>query len=130
MYVHLTLLNSVCCEYIGPICQKKRKKYQILCNILKHLIIFSKFAANLLNLEKNRKKKLQWKKTIFQKQLILKISIYFEGDGYSIVKDSSADLGINLKIVQNSPTDKAVCTKISKKNILHICQYFYISERK
>ena len=76
--------------------------------------MFSKFAANLLNLEKNRKKKLQWKKTIFQKQLILKISIYFEGDGYSIVKDSSADLGINLKIVQNRTTVKAVCTKISK----------------
>ena len=35
--------------------------------------------------------------------------------GYSIVKDSSADLGVNLKIVQNNPTVKAVCTKISKK---------------
>ena len=34
---------------------------------------------------------------------------------YSIVKDSSADLGVNFKIVQNRPTVKAVCTKISKK---------------
>ena len=34
---------------------------------------------------------------------------------YSIVKDSSADLGVNVKIVQNRPTVKAVCTKISKK---------------
>ena len=33
---------------------------------------------------------------------------------YSIVKDSIADLGVNFKIVQNRPTDKAVCTKISK----------------
>ena len=50
---------------------------------------------------------------------------------YSIVKDSSADLGVNSKIVQiMMPTVKAVCTKISKKNFLHICQYFYISERK
>ena len=34
---------------------------------------------------------------------------------YSIVKDSSADLGVNFKIFQNRPTVKAVCTKISKK---------------
>ena len=34
---------------------------------------------------------------------------------YSIVKDSSADFGVNFKIVQNRPTVKAVCTKISKK---------------
>ena len=33
----------------------------------------------------------------------------------SIVKDSSADLGVIFKIVQNRPTVKAVCTKISKK---------------
>ena len=33
---------------------------------------------------------------------------------YSIVKDSSADLGVNFKIVQNRPTVKAVCTKMSK----------------
>ena len=45
---------------------------------------------------------------------------------YSIVKDSSADLGVNFKIAQNRPTVKAVCTKF----LLHICQYFYISERK
>ena len=35
------------------------------------------------------------------------------GMKYSIVKDSSADLGVNFKIVQNRPTIKAVCTKIS-----------------
>jgi len=33
---------------------------------------------------------------------------------YSIVKDSSADLGVNSKIVQIRPTVKAVCTKMSK----------------
>ena len=49
---------------------------------------------------------------------------------YSIVKDSSADLVVNSKIVQIRPTVKAVSTKISKKNFLHICQYFDISERK
>ena len=48
---------------------------------------------------------------------------------YSIVKDSSADLGVNSKIVQIRPTVKAVCTKISI-SFLHICQYFDISERK
>ena len=53
------------------------------------------------------------------------------GGNYSIVKNSSADLGVNFKIVQNRPTVKAVCTKISKKNFfLHMCQYFDISERK
>ena len=49
--------------------------------------------------------------------------------GYSIGKDSSADLGVNSKIVQIRPTVKAVSTKISKF-FLHICQYFDISERK
>ena len=49
---------------------------------------------------------------------------------YSIVKDSSADLGFNSKIVQNRPTVKAVSTKMSKKIFLHICQYFDIPERK
>ena len=34
---------------------------------------------------------------------------------YSIVKDSSADLAVNSKIVQIRPTVKAVSTKISKK---------------
>ena len=48
---------------------------------------------------------------------------------YSIVKDSSADLGVNFKIVQNRPTVKAVCTKISNF-FLHICQFFCTSERK
>ena len=43
---------------------------------------------------------------------------------------SSADLGVNSKIVQIRPTVKAVSTKISKKIFLHICQYFDISERK
>ena len=33
---------------------------------------------------------------------------------YSIVKDSSSDLGVNSKIVQIRPTVKAVSTKISK----------------
>ena len=41
---------------------------------------------------------------------------------YSIVKDSSADLGVNFKIVQNRPTVKAVCTKISINFFSHICQ--------
>ena len=34
-------------------------------------------------------------------------------EDYSIVKDSSADIGVNSKIVQIRPTVKAVCTKIS-----------------
>ena len=34
---------------------------------------------------------------------------------YSIVKDSSADLGVNSKIVQIRATVKAVSTKIPKK---------------
>ena len=31
------------------------------------------------------------------------------------VKDSNADLGVIFWIVQNPPTNKAVCSKISKK---------------
>jgi len=34
---------------------------------------------------------------------------------YNIVKDSSADLGVNSKTVQIKPTVKAVGNKISKK---------------
>ena len=49
---------------------------------------------------------------------------------YSIVKDSNADSGVIFKFLQNLPISKAVCTKISKKFFLHICQYFDISERK
>ena len=37
--------------------------------------------------------------------------------GYSIVKDSSADLGVTSKIVQIRPTVKTVSTKISKKKL-------------
>ena len=35
---------------------------------------------------------------------------------YSIVKDSNADSGVIFRFLQNSPTTKAVCTKISNKN--------------
>ena len=35
-------------------------------------------------------------------------------ENYSIVKDSSADLGVDSKIVQIRPTVKAVSTKIQK----------------
>ena len=42
------------------------------------------------------------------------------GKYYSIVKDSSVDLGVNSKIVQIRPTVKAVSTKISKMFFLHI----------
>ena len=52
------------------------------------------------------------------------------GTYYSIVKNSSADLGVNSNIVQIRPTIKDVSTKISKKKLLHLCQYFDISERK
>ena len=47
---------------------------------------------------------------------------------YSIVKDSSTDLGVNINFVQNWPTIKTVCTKITF--FLHIWQYFDTSERK
>ena len=47
-------------------------------------------------------------------KIIFKLGQIMMGCLYSIVKDSSADLGVNLKIVQNRPTVKAVCTKISK----------------
>ena len=50
---------------------------------------------------------------------------------YSIVKDSSADLGVNFKIVQNRPTVKAVCTKISKKNFCIFVNIFvFLRENK
>ena len=50
---------------------------------------------------------------------------------YSIVKDSSADLGVNFKIVQNRPTVKAVCTKISKKNFcIFVNILIFLTENK
>ena len=51
--------------------------------------------------------------------------------GYSIVKDSSADLGVNIKIVQNRPTVKAVCTKISKNFFFIFVNFFvFLTENK
>ena len=50
---------------------------------------------------------------------------------YSIVKDSSADLGVNFNIVQNRPTVKAVCTKISKKVFCIFVNFFiFLRENK
>ena len=43
----------------------------------------------------------------------MRVSLYFF---YSIVKDSSVYLEVNLMIVLNRPTVKAVSTKISKKS--------------
>ena len=57
-------------------------------------------------------------------------SLFF-GQNYSIVKDSSAELGVNFKIVQNRPTVKAVCTKISKKNFAYFLHIFiFLRENK
>ena len=44
---------------------------------------------------------------------------------YSKVKNNSADLGVNFKIVQNRPTFKAVCTKISKKIFAYLSTFSY-----
>ena len=44
---------------------------------------------------------------------------------YSIVKESSADLGVNFKIVQNRPEVKAVCTKIKKKIFAYLSIFLY-----
>ena len=50
---------------------------------------------------------------------------------YSIVKDSSADLGVNSKIVQIRPTVKAVCTKISKNFFcIFVNILIFLSENK
>ena len=71
----------------------------------------------------------------FVKNLLLSLTIsrmrnpWIIIKNYSIVKDSSADLGVNFKIVQNRPTFKAVCTKISKKFFAYL-SIFHISERK
>ena len=43
----------------------------------------------------------------------------------------SADLGVNFKIVQNRPTVKAVCTKISKKNFcIFVNTFIFLRENK
>ena len=48
---------------------------------------------------------------------------------YSIVKDSSADLGVNFKIVQNRPTVKA--PKFQKKNFCIFLNIFiFLRENK
>ena len=50
---------------------------------------------------------------------------------YNIVKDSSADLGVNSKIVQIRPTVKAVSTKISKKFFcIFVNILIFLSENK
>ena len=49
--------------------------------------------------------------------------------GYSIVKDSSVDLGVNSKIVQIRPTVKAVSTKISKKFFAYLSIFWYFWEK-
>ena len=67
--------------------------------------------------------------TVVGNNCLTSYSVLF-GIQYSIVKDSSADLGVNSKIVQIRPTVKAVGTKISKKFFLHFCHYFDISEGK
>ena len=46
-------------------------------------------------------------------------------NNYSIVKDSSADLGVNSKIVQIRPTGKAVSTKISKLFFAYLSIFGY-----
>jgi hypothetical protein len=53
-----------------------------------------------------------------KKKLADQLALY-----YSIVKDSSADLGVNSKIVQIRPTVKAVSTIISKT---FFCIFFNI----
>jgi hypothetical protein len=51
--------------------------------------------------------------------------------GYSIVKDSSADLGVNFKIVQNRPTVKAVCTKTAKNFFcIFVNIFIFLNENK
>ena len=53
------------------------------------------------------------------------------GQDYSIVKDSSADLGVDSKIVQIRPTVKAVCTKISKKFVcIFVNIFIFLREDK
>ena len=52
------------------------------------------------------------------------------GLNYIIVKDSSADLGVNFKIVQNSPTVKAVCTKISFFFCIFVNIFVFLRENK
>ena len=52
---------------------------------------------------------------LFPKNLICKIPTLVHTVNYSIVKDSNADLGVVVSIVQKWPTIMAVCTKISKE---------------
>ena len=57
--------------------------------------------------------------------------VHCVNNSYSIVKDSSADLGVNFKIVQNRPTVKAVCTKISKKLLsIFVNIFIFLRENK
>ena len=51
--------------------------------------------------------------------------------GLVTVKDSSADLEVNSKIVQIRPTVKAVSTKISKKNLcIFVNIFIFLRENK
>ena len=55
--------------------------------------------------------------------------IIYMSPSYSIVKDSSADLGVNSKTVQIRPTVKAVSTKISKNFFAYLSIFWYFWEK-
>ena len=63
----------------------------------------------------------------FTKSALKKVKCcYFHKYELQYSKDSSADLGVNFKIVQNRPT---VCTKISKNFFAYLSIFLYFWEK-
>ena len=66
--------------------------------------------TNKMEWEKVKNLSLFFQFTGIENNLLHYLTLY-----YSIVKDSNADLGVIFRFLQNSPINKAVCTKFSKK---------------
>ena len=49
--------------------------------------------------------------------------------GYSIVKDSNAELGVNFKAAQNRPIIKTVCSKLSEFIFAYLKIFWYFWEK-
>ena len=117
------MLDSILCQS-GWMAQETYLNHQVMW--CKWTFIYSKFILFILfnmflDWEHYNSSFLKRPLPIFQRFWIFNYcpsiidNSFFLYLNYSIVKDSSADLGVNSKIVQVRPTVKAVCTKMSKK---------------
>ena len=104
----------------------------------KQYILFSKNLHKFHSLTILLYQKILWNTSFLGKGLLDFVSLnmklhnwYCHNIMYSIVKDISADLGVNFKIVQNRTSVKAVCTKISNVFFcIFVNTLIFLSENK